>query len=185
MGAQHPTADPRAGEAQRQARQHDDQEPAEALPAFIDRVAGAGIRHFAVHARKAWLEGLSPKENRDIPPLDHDLVARVKAERPDLLISLNGGIGTLAEAREHLRRFDGVMIGRAAYNDPAGILGGADAFITGEGAHHTTFDALEAGINVLYAGHYATETVGVRALAEHVAERFGVPWVFHDHPTGL
>ena len=110
----------------------DDQEPAEVLPDFVDRVAAAGIRHFAIHARKAWLDGLSPKENRDVPPLDYDLVARVKAERPDLVISLNGGIKSLAEAREHLRRVDGVMIGRAAYNDPAGILSGADALITGE-----------------------------------------------------
>ncbi|MEL6476745.1 MAG: tRNA dihydrouridine(20/20a) synthase DusA [Pseudomonadota bacterium] len=110
----------------------DDQAPERALPEFIDRVAAAGVRHFAIHARKAWLQGLSPKENRTIPPLDYDLVARVKAARPELAMSLNGGIGTLAEARAHLQRFDGVMIGRAAYHDPAGILGGADALITGK-----------------------------------------------------
>ncbi|MCL5777326.1 tRNA dihydrouridine(20/20a) synthase DusA [Limibaculum sp. FT325] len=109
----------------------DDQDPAEALPAFVDRVAAAGVRRFIVHARKAWLEGLSPKENRDVPPLDYDLVAWVRAARPDLSVSLNGGIATLAEARAHLDRFDGVMIGRAAYHDPAAILGRADEIVTG------------------------------------------------------
>jgi tRNA-dihydrouridine synthase A len=110
----------------------DDQDPAAVLPDFIDRVAAAGVTHFAVHARKAWLDGLSPKENRDIPPLDYDLVAQVRDDRPHLSFSLNGGIGSLDEARAHLARFDGVMIGRAAYHDPAGILGGADAIVTGE-----------------------------------------------------
>ncbi len=62
---------------------------------------------------------------------------------------------------------------------------GLDTFITGEGAHHTFFDAMEYGVNVFHAGHYATETVGVRALAEHVAARFGLPYRFHDHPTGM
>jgi dinuclear metal center YbgI/SA1388 family protein len=79
----------------------------------------------------------------------------------------------------------GIITGGAGGSILQAADAGLDTFITGEGAHHTTFDALEAGINVLYAGHYATETVGVKALAEHVAERFGVPWVFHDHPTGL
>jgi dinuclear metal center YbgI/SA1388 family protein len=79
----------------------------------------------------------------------------------------------------------GIITGGAGGRILQAAAAGLDTFITGEGAHYTTFDALEAGINVLYAGHYATETVGVRALAEHVAERFGVPWVFHDHPTGL
>lgn len=79
----------------------------------------------------------------------------------------------------------GIITGGAGGRIHQAVAAGLDTFITGEGAHHTTFDALEAGINVLYAGHYATETVGVRALAEHVAERFGVPWAFHDHPTGL
>jgi dinuclear metal center YbgI/SA1388 family protein len=79
----------------------------------------------------------------------------------------------------------GIITGGAGNRILQASAAGLDTFITGEGAHHTTFDALEAGINVLFAGHYATETVGVRALAEHLAERFGVPWVFHDHPTGL
>jgi putative NIF3 family GTP cyclohydrolase 1 type 2 len=72
----------------------------------------------------------------------------------------------------------GSMIGQA-------MQAGCDTFITGEGAAHTYFDATEWGINLIYAGHYATETVGVRALAEHLAGRYGLPWEFHDHPTGL
>lgn len=79
----------------------------------------------------------------------------------------------------------GIITGAAGGEIEHAAAAGLDTFITGEGAHHTTFDALEYGINVLYAGHYATETVGVKALAEHLGERFGVPWMFHDHPTGL
>lgn len=78
----------------------------------------------------------------------------------------------------------GIITGAAGGEIERAAAAGLDTFITGEGAHHTTFDALEYGVNVLYAGHYATETVGVKALAELIAERFGVPWVFHDHPTG-
>ena len=96
----------------------DDQDPEESLYEFVDTVAGAGCDTFIVHARKAWLEGLSPKENREIPPLDYGLVQRVKADRPGLSIVLNGGITTLAGARAHLESFDGVMLGRAAYGEP-------------------------------------------------------------------
>ncbi len=109
----------------------DDQDPERALPALVDACAAAGVRVFVVHARKAWLDGLSPKENRTVPPLDHGLVARLKRERPGLTVVGNGGIASLAEATAHLARVDGVMIGRAAYHDPAAILGGADALITG------------------------------------------------------
>ena len=105
----------------------DDQDPHQALPHFIDTVAASGVRSFTVHARKAWLQGLSPKENRTIPPLDYDLVKEIKAIRPDLEIVLNGGILSLDEAITHLDDFDGVMIGRAAYHDPASTLIGADA----------------------------------------------------------
>jgi len=109
----------------------DDQDPDVVLPAFIDKVAARGVRGFAVHARKAWLDGLNPKQNRTIPPLDYDLVARVRAGRPDLEIVLNGGITSLADAQAHLARFDGAMIGRAAYADPTGILASADRVIFG------------------------------------------------------
>jgi tRNA-dihydrouridine synthase A len=100
----------------------DDQEPDVALRALIRACANAGITSFAVHARKAWLEGLSPRENRDVPPLDYDLVARIKQENPALEIVLNGGIQNLEEAEAHLCRFDGVMLGRAAYQNPAILL---------------------------------------------------------------
>ena len=96
----------------------DDQDPEEALRTFIDTVAKAGPDLFIVHARKAWLKGLSPKENRDVPPLDYDLVRRVKAERPHLKIVLNGGLPSLQAAAEHLSWADGVMLGRAAYEQP-------------------------------------------------------------------
>jgi tRNA-dihydrouridine synthase A len=96
----------------------DDQDAEESLDRFMDTVAEAGCRTFIVHARKAWLDGLSPKENRDVPPLDHDRVHRLKARRPDLAIIINGGIASLAEAQPHLEDLDGVMLGRAAYADP-------------------------------------------------------------------
>jgi len=111
----------------------DDQDAEESLDAFIDAVAEAGCDTFIVHARKAWLDGLSPKENRDVPPLDHDRVHRLKARRPDLKIIINGGIASLQEAAPHLAQVDGVMLGRAAYADPYlmaevdGALYGADA----------------------------------------------------------
>ncbi len=104
----------------------DDQDPDAALRALIDGCAGAGVTVFAVHARKAWLEGLSPKENRDVPPLDYDLVYRVKRERPQLTILVNGGIETLEQAEEHLKHLDGVMLGRAAYQNPV-LLAQVDA----------------------------------------------------------
>jgi tRNA-dihydrouridine synthase A len=96
----------------------DDQDAEESLDRFIDRVAQSGCRTFIVHARKAWLKGLSPKENRDVPPLDYGRVARLKQRRPDLEIILNGGIESFAAAQVHLPEVDGVMLGRAAYADP-------------------------------------------------------------------
>jgi tRNA-dihydrouridine synthase A len=108
----------------------DDQDPEESLFRLVDLCAAAGVSHFVVHARKAWLKGLSPKENRDIPPLDYPLVWRLKRERPALTIVINGGIGSLDEAEEHLAHVDGVMLGRTAYHTPA-ILGEADARLFG------------------------------------------------------
>ena len=96
----------------------DAEEPWPAVSSFVARVADAGCSHFIVHARKAWLAGLSPKENREVPPLMYDLVYRLKAERPDLRITINGGIVSLADAARHLEHVDGVMLGRAAYQDP-------------------------------------------------------------------
>jgi tRNA-dihydrouridine synthase A len=104
----------------------DDQDPEESLRTLIDACAAAGVDTFAVHARKAWLDGLSPKENRDVPPLDYALVYRVKQERPNLTITVNGGIETLEQAQEHLSHVDGVMLGRAAYQNPS-LLAEVDA----------------------------------------------------------
>jgi tRNA-dihydrouridine synthase A len=97
----------------------DEQDPKEALPRFVDACAAAGVSTFAVHARKAWLSGLSPAENREIPPLDHALVYRLKQRRPNLTIIINGGLASLDDAESHLTRVDGVMLGRAAYQHPA------------------------------------------------------------------
>ena len=96
----------------------DEQEEWPALRGFVTTVAEAGCTRFIVHARKAWLRGLSPKENREVPPLRYDLVYRLKAERPDLEIVLNGGVTDLAQVDRHLEHVDGVMLGRAAYQNP-------------------------------------------------------------------
>lgn len=119
----------------------DDQDPESALDALAEGVFSAGADALWVHARKAWLEGLSPKENRDIPPLDYDRVYRLKARMPNRFIGINGGVLTLDETRAHLRHVDGVMLGRAAYHTPA-ILAGADALISGEDADDFDFAAL-------------------------------------------
>lgn len=111
----------------------DEDPPRETLFGFVDQVADAGCEVFTVHARKAWLKGLSPKENRDIPPLDYELVAELKAERPDLTIILNGGITDLEACQTHLETFDGVMLGRAAYQNPS-ILGGVDGTLYDQSA---------------------------------------------------
>ncbi len=96
----------------------DEQDSERDFQAFVDHVAGAGVTTIIVHARKAWLKGLSPKENREIPPLDYDRVYRLKAARPDLTVVINGGIETLDAAERHLTHVDGVMLGRAAYQTP-------------------------------------------------------------------
>ncbi|WP_378952616.1 tRNA dihydrouridine(20/20a) synthase DusA [Mesorhizobium sp. ANAO-SY3R2] len=119
----------------------DHQDPEPALDALADQVFVAGTDALWVHARKAWLEGLSPKENREIPPLDYDRVYRLKARYPNRFIGINGGIQTLAEARAHLAHVDGVMLGRAAYHTPA-ILAGADALLRDEVAEAFDFAAL-------------------------------------------
>jgi tRNA-dihydrouridine synthase A len=112
----------------------DDQDPEEILPEFLSRVSAAGCGRFIIHARKAWLQGLSPKENRDIPPLDYDLVMRMKGLFPSLHLSINGGITTLDETKAFLDAgLDGVMIGRAAYHSPSEVLCAADPVIFGQG----------------------------------------------------
>ncbi len=125
----------------------DNQDPRAALPAFVEAVAAAGVQRFAVHARKAWLQGLSPKENRDVPPLDHALVAGLKRDRPDLTIVANGGIDTLDGVLERLDAgLDGAMVGRAAYHDPGAILGWADARVFGEPVGETAPETVVAAM---------------------------------------
>lgn len=120
----------------------DDQDPEEALDRLADAVVAAGCDALVVHARKAWLKGLSPKENRDVPPLDYGRVLRLKARFPDLPVSINGGIGSLEEALSLLEpregvALDGVMLGRAAYQNPELLLG-VDPLVFGEAAPHAS-----------------------------------------------
>jgi len=147
----------------------DDLPSHETLFTFVEKVAAAGCEIFTVHARKAWLKGLSPKENRDIPPLDYDLVAELKAARPDLTIILNGGIPDIEACTEHLKRFDGVMLGRAAYQTPA-ILGEVDAVLFGEGEVCSPFEAMEA-----YRPYMAArlqDGVGLHGMTRHMLGLF-------------
>jgi tRNA-dihydrouridine synthase A len=109
----------------------DEQDPEVSLDALAGAVIAAGATAIWVHARKAWLRGLSPRENRDVPPLDYGRVYRLKQDRPNIFIGINGGIGTLGEVAEHLRHVDGVMIGRAAYQTPA-MLADVDRRFYGE-----------------------------------------------------
>ena len=109
----------------------DEQDPEETLFSFVETVAQSGVTSFSVHARKAWLKGLSPKENRDIPPLDYDIVRRLKVARPDLEIILNGGLENLEHAHAEMAGLDGVMLGRAAYHTPF-ILSAVDSVFFGE-----------------------------------------------------
>ncbi len=135
----------------------DEQDPRESLPAFLSAMVEAGVSRVTIHARKAWLEGLSPKQNRDVPPLDYDLVYDMKRQFPALHVSLNGGIDTLDTAKDHLRRgMDGVMIGRAAYHSPGEILLTADAHIFGDsGAGRTAEDVALAMLPYIEA-HLST-----------------------------
>lgn len=122
----------------------DDQDSETDFQNFIDIVANAGCDVFIVHARKAWLDGLSPKENRDVPPLDYQRVYRLKAARPELTIVINGGIASLDEAQAHLAHVDGVMLGRAAYQTPY-ILAQVDHLFFGDtGNPNTRAEAVSA-----------------------------------------
>jgi tRNA-dihydrouridine synthase A len=119
----------------------DEQDPEIVLPDFLARMRDAGVRRVAIHARKAWLQGLSPKENREIPPLDHRLVLGMRAAFPELELVINGGIADLDAAAAFLAQgLDGVMIGRAAYQAPA-LLGAVDRRIFGEAGPDRTAEA--------------------------------------------
>jgi tRNA-dihydrouridine synthase A len=147
----------------------DDQAPEESLFRLVDLCVQTGVSVFVVHARKAWLQGLSPKENRDIPPLDYPLVYRLKRERPHLTVVVNGGIATLEEAEAHLAHVDGVMLGRAAYHEPA-LLGEVDRRFFGEGVEV----APEAAVRryLPYVRTRLDEGVHLAAMTRHMLGLF-------------
>jgi len=163
----------------------DDQDPETALDALARGVIAAGADALIVHARKAWLSGLSPKENRHIPPLDYDRVYRLKSAMPDVPIIINGGIASIAEAKMHLAHVDGVMLGRAAYQEPWRLLS-VDPELFGEAAPHATmkgaFEAMIPYIETELARGTRLHSItrhfvgafhrvpGARAFRRHLAE---------------
>jgi tRNA-dihydrouridine synthase A len=152
----------------------DDQDPELALDALARGVVAAGADALVVHARKAWLNGLSPKENRDIPPLDYDRVYRLKAALPDVPIIINGGIGSIAEAARHLDHVDGVMLGRAAYQEPWRLLE-VDPQLFGEAAPHATMKDVFEAMFPYIEGQLAQGTK-LHAMTRHFVGAFhGVP----------
>jgi tRNA-dihydrouridine synthase A len=152
----------------------DDQDPEIALDALARGVVAAGADALIVHARKAWLNGLSPKENRDIPPLDYDIVYRLKASMPDVPIIINGGIAGLAEAKRHLGFVDGVMLGRAAYQEPWRLLA-ADPELFGEAAPHATMKEVFNSI-MPYIEDQLAQGTRLHSITRHFVGAFhGVP----------
>jgi tRNA-dihydrouridine synthase A len=147
----------------------DDLPARETLFTFVDKVSAAGCSVFTVHARAAWLKGLSPKENREVPPLDYSLVAELKTARPDLTIILNGGITTLEQCAEHLEVFDGVMLGRAAYQTP-GLLGEVDARLFGAGVSVSAPEAIRA--YEPYISARLSEGASLHAMTRHMLGLF-------------
>jgi len=152
----------------------DDQDPEAALDVLARSVIAAGADALIVHARKAWLNGLSPKENRDIPPLDYNRVYRLKASLPDVPIVINGGIASLAEAKRHLGFVDGVMLGRAAYQEPWRLLT-ADPELFGEAPPHATMkDVFEAMMP--YIERELAQGVRLHSITRHFVGAFhGMP----------
>ena len=152
----------------------DDQDPEVALDSLARGAVAAGADAVIVHARKAWLQGLSPKENRDIPPLDYDRVYRLKAAMPDVPVIINGGIASIAEAKAHLAHVDGVMLGRAAYQDPWRLLD-VDPELFGEAAPHATMKAAFEAIMPYIAAELVKGT-RLHAITRHfVGAYHGVP----------
>jgi tRNA-dihydrouridine synthase A len=152
----------------------DAQDPEESLDTLTRTVVAAGVDALIVHARKAWLDGLSPRENRDIPPLDYDRVYRLKRAYPDLDISLNGGIASVEQAASHLAHLDGVMMGRAAYQEPWRLLG-VDPLIYGAPAPCTSAkDAIEAFLP--YVERELARGTRLHSITRHILGLFhGVP----------
>jgi tRNA-dihydrouridine synthase A len=152
----------------------DDQDPEIALDVRARGVIAAGADALIVHARKAWLNGLSPKENRDIPPLCYDRVYRLKAAFPDVPIIINGGIGSLAEAKQHLDHVDGVMLGRAAYQEPWRLLS-VDPELFGEAAPHATMKDVFAAM-LPYIEDQLARGTRLHSIVRHFVGAFhGVP----------
>jgi tRNA-dihydrouridine synthase A len=152
----------------------DEQDPEQALEALTAAVEAAGVDALVVHARKAWLQGLSPRENRDVPPLDYDRVHRLKRAHPALPVIINGGITTLEQAADELRHVDGVMMGRAAYQEPWRLLA-VDPQLFGEPARFSTLkEAAEAFIP--YMARELRQGTRLAAMTRHVLGLFrGVP----------
>ena len=148
----------------------DDQDIETSLPHFIETVAAAGCTHFIVHARKAWLKGLSPKENRDVPPLDYDLVRRMKAQFPALEIVLNGGLTTLDQAQTEATNLDGVMYGRAAYHNPWMLRDIDQQFYAGPPASLTRLEIADELI--AYAQAHEGSNPSTKALCRHIMGLF-------------
>ena len=156
----------------------DDQDPEVALDRLARGVVAAGADALIVHARKAWLNGLSPKENRDIPPLDYDRVYRLKAAMPDVPVIINGGIGSIAEAKAHLAHVDGVMLGRAAYQEPWRLLE-VDPELFGEAAPHATMKAAFEAM-MPYIDAELSKGTRLHAITRHfVGAYHGVPGARH------
>jgi tRNA-dihydrouridine synthase A len=168
----------------------DEQDPETALDALARGVVAAGADALIVHARKAWLNGLSPKENRDLPPLDYDRVYRLKISMPGVPVIINGGIGSLAEAKRHLSRLDGVMLGRAAYQEPWRLLavdpelfGEAAPFAAMKGVLEAMMPYIEDELGRGTRLHSITRhfvgafhaVPGARAFRRHLAEHGGRP----------
>jgi tRNA-dihydrouridine synthase A len=148
----------------------DDQDPEQSLDAFTQTVRAAGVDALIVHARKAWLDGLSPRENRDIPPLDYDRVYRLKRANPDLEIIINGGIGSIEDAQAHLAHVDGVMMGRAAYQEPYRLLA-VDPLLFGEAAPAAAMKAAVQAYLPYVEGELAKGT-RLHAITRHMLGLF-------------
>jgi tRNA-dihydrouridine synthase A len=152
----------------------DDQDPELALDMLARGVVAAGADALIVHARKAWLNGLSPKQNRDVPPLDYDRVYRLKAAWPDVPIIINGGIASLGEAKRHLLNVDGVMLGRAAYQEPWRLLA-ADPDLFGVAAPYATMKDVFAAM-MPYIEDQLAQGMRLHAMTRHFVGAFhGVP----------
>ncbi|WP_421849641.1 tRNA dihydrouridine(20/20a) synthase DusA [Oricola sp.] len=152
----------------------DEQDPEIALFGLARDVIAAGSQAVWVHARKAWLQGLSPRENRDIPPLDYDIVYRLKRVHPDVFIGINGGITDLDQVRDHLTRVDGAMLGRAAYHSP-GILAGVDAMMSGGTAAEPDYQRIMEAM-AAYADRHVTAGGRVQHVTRHMIGLFqGMP----------